>query len=53
MPQQDPMQNVLLLKSYNVPEMTRDAVTYSAEDFKKVIYGKEEHAVKYEQNNNQ
>lgn len=47
-PQLDPMQNVMLLKSYNVPEMTKDPVTFTAEDFKSVIYGNEEAKVKFE-----
>ncbi len=47
-PQRDPEQNILLLKSYNVPEMTRDAVDVSAEDFKKTIYGSDGTAVGYE-----
>lgn len=38
LPQEDPEQNTLLLKSYNVPELTRDAVSISAEELKKVIY---------------
>lgn len=48
-PQKDPMQNIMLLKSYNVPELTKDAVAWSAEDFRKVIYGKEAFGVKYEE----
>lgn len=51
-PQRDPLQNILLLKSYNVPEMTRDAVPYSSDDFKKVIYGSDGRAVNYENANN-
>lgn len=47
-PQRDPEQNILLLKSYNVPEMSKDAVTVSAEDFKKEIYEKDGTPVSYE-----
>lgn len=38
MPQEDPEQNVLLLKSYNVPEFTRDAVKVPAKLFRRIIY---------------
>ena len=38
LPQQDPEQNLLLTKSYNVPELTRDAVRISHEELKKCIY---------------
>ena len=38
LPQEDPEQNLLLLKSYNVPELSTDAVPYSADEFRKVIY---------------
>lgn len=47
-PQRDPEQNILLMKSYNVPELTRDAVGVSATDFKKTIYGSDGTAVGYE-----
>lgn len=47
LPQEDPMWNVLLLKSYNVPELTRDAVRISPEDLKNCIYNTDgEKAVK-------
>ncbi len=36
LPQRDPMQNIWLNKSYNVPELTKDAV--NAKDLKEVIY---------------
>lgn len=42
LPQEDPETNLLLMKSYNVPELTRDAVRYSPEDFKKAVYGPDE-----------
>lgn len=38
LPQEDPNQNLMLLKSYNVPELTREAVKYTPEQFKDVIY---------------
>ncbi len=38
LPQKDPEQNRLLLKSYNVPELSKDAVPFSAEAFRDVIY---------------
>lgn len=38
LPQEDPEQNLLLLKSYNVPELTRNAVTVTPEELKAVIY---------------
>ena len=48
LPQRDPEQNILLMKSYNVPEMTKDAVEVPAERFKSVIYETKGSAVKYE-----
>lgn len=47
LPQEDPEQNLLLLKSYNIPELTRNAVRHSAEKFREVIYG-EPQSVKYQ-----
>lgn len=47
LPQEDPEQNLLLLKSYNVPELTKDAVPYHTDDFKKVIYESEGEKVQY------
>ena len=38
LPQEDPTQNLMLLKSYNVPELTREAISYTPEEFKEVIY---------------
>lgn len=38
LPQCDPAQNLLLLKSYNVPELTREPVRIAPETFRKVIY---------------
>lgn len=42
MPQRDPEHNILLLKSYNVPELTKDAVRISPDELKSVIYGSKE-----------
>ena len=39
LPQEDPESNLYLMKSYNVPELTRDAVGPSASEFRSVIYG--------------
>lgn len=41
LPQLDPEHNLMLMKSYNVPELTRTAVSHSHEDFKEVIYNDE------------
>ncbi len=38
LPQEDPEQNILLLKSYNVPELTRTAVKTTPEQLREVIY---------------
>ena len=38
LPQEDPVQNLMLLKSYNVPELTREPAHYSFQDFKDAIY---------------
>ena len=38
LPQLDPEQNLLLLKSYNVPELTRTPFRISSEQFKEAIY---------------
>lgn len=38
LPQEHPMQNILLLKSYNVPELTQNAVRWTAADFREAIY---------------
>lgn len=37
LPQQNPLQNVLLTKSYNVPELTKDAIRVDAATVKKEI----------------
>ena len=38
LPQEDPEYNQLLMKSFNVPELTRDRVPYTPEQLKEVIY---------------
>lgn len=38
LPQRDPEENILLTKSYNVPELTVDAVPLTAEELRKVVY---------------
>lgn len=38
LPQEDPMHNLLLLKSYNVPELTKNAVQWDSDAFEKAIY---------------
>lgn len=38
LPQEDPEQNLLLPKSYNVPELTRDAVRTTPKQLKQCIY---------------
>lgn len=38
LPQEDPITNVLLLKSYNVPELTKDPVRISEKKLKQCIY---------------
>ena len=47
LPQKDPTQNLRLLKSYNVPELTIDKVPYSSAQFKDVIYTSQGQAVQY------
>ena len=38
LPQLDPEKNVMLFKSYNVPELTKDSVRISSETFHDIIY---------------
>ena len=47
LPQRDPEYNLLLLKSYNVPELTRNAVTISEEQMNHVIRFTEAELAKY------
>lgn len=42
LPQEDPEQNLLRLKSYNIPELTKNAVQVSPEDIRKAIYNDEQ-----------
>ena len=46
-PQEDPEMNVLLLKSYNVPELTRNAVAIPTADLRSCIYGSDGENDKY------
>ena len=41
LPQEDPEHNILLLKSYNVPELTRNAVRIPQSALRECIYGNE------------
>ena len=48
LPQEDPEQNLLRIKSYNIPELTKNAVQVSAEQIKETIYNdKDIPTVKY------
>jgi hypothetical protein len=47
LPQESPQDNILLLKSYNVPELTKDALKCDANSFKEVIYKQEAKRVDY------
>lgn len=47
LPQYDPEQNLLLLKSYNVPELSKNAVSVSAEEIERVIYAEPSGKVTY------
>lgn len=38
LPQEDPIKNLMLLKSYNVPELTREPVGYTTAQLKEAIY---------------
>ena len=49
-PQEDPEWNILLLKSYNVPELSRDAVTISMQDLHRCIYETEGENAVYKPN---
>ncbi len=49
-PQEDPEWNILLLKSYNVPELSRDAVSISMQDLHHCIYETEGENAVYKQN---
>lgn len=47
LPQRSPEQNMTLLKSYNVPELTTDPVSISPETFRKIIYEAQAQTVTY------
>lgn len=49
LPQEKPENNILLLKSYNVPELTKDALKWNANDFKECIYKQKAEPTKYKQ----
>ncbi|MBO4549753.1 MAG: PD40 domain-containing protein, partial [Bacteroidaceae bacterium] len=49
-PQEDPEWNILLLKSYNVPELSRDAVSISMQDLHHCIYETEGENATYKPN---
>ena len=49
-PQEDPEWNILLLKSYNVPELSRDAVRISMKDLHHCIYETEGENATYKPN---
>ena len=46
-PQEDPEMNILLLKSFNVPELTKDSVSISTADISKCVYETEAENSKY------
>ena len=48
-PQEDPEMNKFLLKSYNVPELTRNQVSISTSAIRECIYGTEGENAKYKQ----
>ena len=47
LPQQSPEQNMTLLKSYNVPELTTDKINIMPDTFKKIIYQVQAESVTY------
>ncbi len=49
LPQHDPEYNTLLLKSYNVPELTKTAVQVSVETLKHVIYHTDAEVATYQE----
>ena len=46
-PQEDPEYNILLLKSFNVPELTKDSVAISTDDITKCVIETEAENAKY------
>ena len=49
LPQRDPEYNLLLLKSFNVPELTKNPVQISTEQFKHIIYHTEADLATFEE----
>ncbi len=47
LPQEDPEQNIMLLKSYNVPELTKDAVRVTPSALRRCIYDSDGEKAKY------
>jgi dipeptidyl aminopeptidase/acylaminoacyl peptidase len=47
LPQRDPEHNVLLMKSYNVPELSKNAVKVSTKTLHDVVYNTEGETAKY------
>lgn len=47
LPQEDPMHNLFLLKSYNVPELTKDAIRTTDEELRDFIYNESAQKAKY------
>lgn len=47
LPQESPKNNILLLKSYNVPELTKDALKWDENSFREKIYEQESKSVQY------
>lgn len=50
LPQEDPEQNIVLLKSYNVPELTRNAVDPLKDTFRETIYNTEGTPIRFLEN---
>lgn len=46
-PHEDPEETLLLMRSYNVPELTKDAVTVTADELRRCIYGGNGENAKY------
>ena len=49
LPQEDPEHSLLLFKSYNVPELSRNAVPYTFDQFKSAVYTQEGTPVTYKE----
>lgn len=47
LPQYDPEQNFMRMKSYNVPELSRTAVNVTPEQFREAVYSEEIKSVQY------